>query len=352
MSYTYQEIQDLITSTLYHDVKNKVANVNPTRIRRLPLTYMFLMQNKASINFGRDLRFTVNVAGKNTGQWIRSYHVAERSQTDHLAQLTSRCKIYFDHWAFDLLEEDFNSGTEQIVDLIRNRDQQTQISIYEMIERALATFADTNEPDKMQGLLYHLPYCSTEGFVGTYPGSHTDWQGVNVSNSPYTGMKSYGAQYSAVTEDDLFAKARLASEKTRYESPLPSMLIGEPGSGPRWHIFTEISVKLDCEDYVKGQNDSVGWDIDAGYSKAMFHGNKIEAVPAWESGTEATRKPFMAVNAGEFKFMMEKGWWMKRKTHAPNSTQPTVINNDIHCSGQLVCFNRSQAGFNIAKAAS
>lgn len=344
MAITQSQIADLVTATLFADKKKKVSNIDPNLLRNFVAGRRLVKKNQVEEHGGRAIRFNVNVEGVSTATAAGLYYVANRNAGDHLAQGTAELKILTNYFVFDELEEVFNSSEYEIVNYIKNREQNAMIDLMTRIEGwfwGTPASTSTTEP---HGLEYILPYCSSAGFVGTYPSGYTSVYGIDPTVR--TGWKSYGDQYTAVTEDDLILKMRTAYTKTNFEAPMDMMPIGDYKAGNQYGIYSNYQTIQEIENQLRFRNDSLGNDVAWEAGKATFRGTPIVEVAKLETNT---RYPVFGVNWGLIKNHVQRGWWMKRKMSAPPN-QPLVTAVDIFCVMEFATFDRRQCGWNIAKA--
>src|SRR5687767_8843793 len=129
MPITQSQIADLVTATLFKDNKKKVSNIDPNLLRNFVAMRRLVKKNQVSEHGGRAIRFNVNVEGTTTATATGLYHVAGRNAGDHLAQGTAELKILTNYVVFDELEDVFNSDEFEIVDYIKNREQNCMIDL-------------------------------------------------------------------------------------------------------------------------------------------------------------------------------------------------------------------------------
>ena len=345
MSLTYNQLNDLVTATLFRDEKKKATNIDSALLRRYPAARQLLHKNQVVEHGGKKIRFNASTGGGAAVEAFGAFHVAEYQVGDHLIQGEMEMKGIRSHFAYDILEEEFNSGEWEIISHIKNREQESKIELTKGLESRFWTFADTSAPLEPQGILYYLPYVATAGFTGTVSGSHTTVSNINPST--YTGWKSYGDIYAAVSQDDLFDKMRDGWENTRFEAPLDAMAVKDYSTGYQYGIYGPYDVTKEAEHQLRLQNDSLGNDVDTFAGKAMFRNTPFTTVPALESNA---RLPVFGINWGVLKNYIKRGWWMKLM-RVNSANQPLVVGVNNFCVYQLVCFNRRELGFNIALAA-
>lgn len=351
MALTYYQLADLATATLFHDRKKKITNIDPTLLRSYPWCNRICRQNVVQEQGGKDIRWTFNFVGNTNAQNIGAFHTRTRVVNDHLGQATMQTKITTNDYSFDTGEEQFNNGEWEIVSHIKNREQQAKIGLTAKIEAqgwGAATTAETLAP---QGLLYWLPYCSGNGdFVGTGPtGFTTNIAGLNPAT--YTGLKSWGGAYVAVSDSDLFLKMRNAWIDTNFQAPLNPMIVMDDVTH-QWALYAGKVTVLEFEDRAKQQNDNIGNDLSYFSGRAMFSRTPITEVPFLNTTANSfsTRNPVFGVNWGAAENRVRKGEWMRQERVAQDADQPRTVSFDIYCENQVIFTDRRQGGFNLAKA--
>lgn len=345
MAITQSQIADLVTATLFSDHKKKVSNIDPNLLRGYVAGRRLVRKNNVVEQTGRGIRWNVNVTGDSSAAWIGYYHIDTYNTSDHLKQATMTMKMLTNNFSFDEQEESFNGPPLQIVDMIKNREMQSMIGQMQAIETAFWSTPSSTDTLTPHGMLYWFPYCATEGFVGTYPSGYTDIAGLDPTT--YTGWKSYGATYAAVSQDDLILKMRTAATLTRFEPPLDSMPIGNYNTGDMYGYYMNYTTLQQFENELRNQNDNLGPDVASFDGRAQFRRTPLTDVPQLASNT---RNPIFGINWGQVKNYNQRGWWMKRKqVQAPNQALVVAVNN--YCSMEIVVHDRRTGGFNLALAA-
>lgn len=342
---TYNEVNDLVTATLFNDQKKRASNIDPTLLRNYPAARRLVKKSQVKEQGGKEIRFNVNVTGSNAAQSFGAFHTTTRTVSDHLKQGSMQLKNDKTDFSFDILEEEFNQGAYEIIDHIENREQQAMISLTKKIESDFWSFAASTDNLTPQGILYWLPYCSSAGFVGTAPSGYSTVAGIDYS--VYTGWKSYGDQYVAVSEDDACLKMRTAFSKVDFEPPLDTMIVGDYNLGNQYGVYMNLSTIQQFENRAKDQNENLGPDVDSMNGRVMFRRTPLTQVAALDSNT---RDPIIGINWGQLRNYVMSGWWMKRMKNPPASHQPLVVSVDVYCIHQTVMLDRRTGGFNISKA--
>jgi hypothetical protein len=346
MPVTVHQIADMLTATLYDDSSNKISNIDPNLLRNHVAVRRLLDPAKVTLNGGKAVRFDLNVRGDDgSAEYVGAYKVEQCNASDFIVQGSEECRFAREKYTFDEQEEVFNKGKFAIVQHIKNRRQNAKIALIKKIETQFwGETAYANRGIQANGILNLLPYCATEGFVGTYATSYTTVHGV--SPDTYTGWKSYGGPYAAITQEDLIIKMRTAWSKIHFEPPLDTMLIPDYKMGDRMGLYMNLSTVQQFENQLRLQNDSLGDDVAWESGRAKFKGTPLTEVAALESNT---RNPVLGINWGLLNHWVQSGWWFKPKVMQA-ANQPLVVLALEYICHQIGTENRRELGFNFATA--
>lgn len=348
MALTVYELNDIINSVLKHDLKGRMTNLDPTLLRGYPYANRIMRENIAKIKSGTDIKWEVNVDSGPTADNYGVYQTFTRTGGNSIKYASMQMKGTHSYYMFDVQEEDVNSGEHQLVDHIKNKDQNAQINLVKKIESQGWGNADSTDNLAPQGFLYWLPHVSSATVVqtGTYPSGYTDVAGLSATT--YPAHASWGATYTAVVEADLIDKLDTVMTETRFMSPLTSMLIKDFSTGWDWALYCRYSVLKAMKLLAKQQNDNLGFDLDPADGRTAYRGIMVEDVPYLANDT---RNSVIGVNWGVTKHFVQREWWMKRMKAPGVNEQPLVTTWDIFCKHQLVMHDRRTGGFRLSLAA-
>lgn len=345
MPLTLNQISDIVIATLFDEKDHKIADITPDRLRNYVAARRLLMPNSQTEQGGKAIRFDVNVARGNDADWVGPYAVEQVAVGDSIQQGQDEMRYIRTKFGFDQMEESWNQGKYVIVNVIKNREQNARINLVQKIENQFwgeTAFAD--RALKMNGILNILPYCATEGFVGTYASGYSNVH--NLDPTVYTGWKSYGGPYVSVSQDDLVIKMRRGWSATNFEAPLDSMLIPDYKAADKYGLYMNLNTVLQFENQLRLQNDSLGDDVAWESGRAKFKNTPLTDVAALDGNA---RNPVLGINWGLLEVYKMKGWWYYPIVK-PAATQPTVVNTFIYCALQIITTDRRQTGFNFATA--
>ena len=343
----YYDIADLTTSILFDDKKDGIVNIDSTLLRGYPAVDKCMRGSVYRQQDGKDHRWPVNVEMGSEAVSFGPFAILDRPRGDSIKQASMQLRGTTRSFSFDILEEVFNRGKASIINHVKVQENNAKIRMIQRKEELFwSNAAYANREVDAQGILYWLPYCASEGFVGTYPTSYTDVAGIDPGT--YEGWKSYGNVYVDPSPDDLILKTRTALSKTKFVPPKDANEMDNLDSGYSFGMYANLDTVLALEDEAKNQNDNAGTDLDYYHNKVMIRKIPITEVPTLDSNA---RDPLIGINWGYTKNHTLEGWWFKRKLAPAKSDQPLVVTYDFFSLHQLICYNRREGGFNIAKAA-
>lgn len=344
---TVFQIIDMLTATLFDDSTGKISNIDPNLLRNHVAMRRLLDPAKVTEEGGKAVRFDLNVRGEDgAAEWVGVFKTEQATASDYIVQGTEELRFCRDIYTFDKTEEVFNRGKYAIVKHVQNRRQNAQISL---IKKGETTFwgetAFAQRGLQANGILNLLPYCATEGFVGTYASGYSNVHGVDPL--VYTGWKSYGGPYLNITQSDLIYKMRTAWSRIHFESPLDTMLIPDYKQGDRMGLYMNLLTVQQFENQLRLQNDSLGDDVAWESGRAKFKMTPLTDVAALDSNT---RNPIIGINWGLLRNWVQQGWWFRPEVMAA-ANQPLVVLALEYICMNIGTENRRELGFNFALAA-
>ncbi len=349
MGISVFQIQDLLNATLFDDSSGKISNIDPNLLRNHVAVRRLLDPAKVIGDGGRAIRFDANYRGDDgAAEYVDAFKVEQANAQDAIVQGYDECRFARQKYTFDEQEEVFNKGKYAIVQYVKNRQQNARIALVKKIETVF--WGETSfalRGIQANGILNLLPYCATEGFVGTYASGYSSVGVHNLSPDTYTGWKSYGGPYVAITQDDLIVKLRLAWSKIKFEAPLDAMLIPDYKQGDRMGLYMNLATVMLFENQLRLQNDSLGDDVAWESGRAKFKNTPLTDVAALDGNA---RNPVLGINWGLLDHYVQRGWWfMPKIMQAAN--QPLVVLALEYICHQIITQNRRELGFNFALAA-
>jgi hypothetical protein len=242
---------------------------------------------------------------------------------------------------YAFLEEhiDFNMGPNQILDLVKAKEQGCDFDWIEGMERDFWAFPLAADTNTYRSLPYWCTKAATEGFTGGIPTGYSDVGGL--SPTTYSRWNNWAGPYTAVTLDDLILKARTMADRTNFKPPVAGVPdLGDTGKAPRQY-YTNLSVHQKFANVADSRNDNLGPDVAKMDGQVTFRNTAINYVPLLDSDTT---DPFYQINWNVFKLMTRNKWWQKRTVLKPYPGQRNQVAVFKDTYANFACFNRRLLG--------
>lgn len=349
MPITIDNLQDLLNTTLEDIEPNKVTDIatdlqDYTAARRMMTKPM---KGKTGDKCRIDLIFKGDGNASATGPYaVDNTNVVDGTKVGYVPWRGNKTSM-----AIDLDEIAVNSGGEQILDMIKVRRYQRNISMTELFEGQFwdgpSSSSDNVTPF---GLLnYWLDYDATTGFNG---GNHTNFSSgpaeIDCSDSNYSGWQHYTANYAAVTNADLVAKMRRALKATKFKG-IPNAPIKDHAMGDHKHgIYTTVDVQDTLENIARSQNDNLKNEMAMFQENVVIKRIPIEAVWYLQEN-HSTSSPVIGIDWTTFGVQPLKGRWEVESKFKPKANQHTVLESFLDYRFNVICRDRRRQ-FLIAKS--
>lgn len=287
------------------------------------------------ITFGSGYGMQYNVVVDNSGgaSWVGLFEVDNINVGDVVQQGTVPFRHGHTAWALDMHEIDMNSGSRQIVDLIKVRKFDADLALALQLEQAFWGVPGSGDTTVPFGVDYWITKNATTGFNG---GNHTNFSGGKggISASTYTRHKNYTAQYTNITRTDLVRKWRRAYTFTQWRSVVPhaDYSTGDADYG----FYCNYDVLGPLEEMLEAQNDNLGTDLARYDGQTAFRRIPVTWVPELDSDSQ---DPVYGINWGSFKTAFLNNWNMRTTGPTTASNQHNVLHWHVDVSLNWICYD-------------
>lgn len=347
---TIENIQDLTKSTLAHNRKKQLTQI-ATKFQDYIFTRQFLNKNSLMIGGGKrfEFRALVDLGGRSSR--VGLYATDTLKQGNHLEEANVPWRHLTDNWSFDLREDDFNSGAEEIVSMIDARETAMLLRMIETVEEdGWDCPVDSTDVVQAYGIAYWI-FSQPESTDTSYSGVHatggaggflaknktgfTNGPG-NMSAVTYPKWGCWNHQYVDISPDDAVDKLITAMFKTNFKSPIQMREL-RFGKMRRFVYTTHANTKA-MGKLARQQNDKVGNDLAQYDGDTVIKGIPFVAVPQLED--IRSDNPFIGIDWSFFKFLIKKGWFFRQFAPKGVDDQHTVVVNHRDLTWNTCCFNR------------
>ncbi len=246
------------------------------------------------------------------------------------------------HYIYDLKHPDFQRGATKIVDFVQTKYNEMMVSFYEGLETDLWTCPSSTDAKALHGLPYWITKgtAGQEGWYGVDPSGYSAGRG-NILTASYDRWSNYFADYTAIADEDLVRKLRVAAYKTQFRSPLSH---AQPDLGAMSNgIYCNCNTITLLEEALTKNNMNLGTDLAFGAGRATFKGTPLTYVPKLDADTQ---DPLYFIDWKWLVLGVLAGW--ENQLSAPYMVpgKHLVRRVDLDATMELVCTNlRRQAVF-------
>lgn len=318
VEYIENEYTDLIASLTDYPFAKKMANSNR-------------MKKSGGTTFGWKVRV-------GTGDSYAQIDVTSPDQvelSDDFVGATCPLRKREHKYGFLLEEEDFNSGKERIIDLIKAKEKGCDFDFIKGLDTEAWAFPLAANTRNLRSIPYWVTKNATTGLYGGIPTGYSDVAGL--SPTTYDQWNNYSGQYTNVTLDDLISMIRDMADLTAFQPPVAG--VSALGDDVDQQYYTNLSVKKAFENVADSRNDNLGPDVCKMDGKVMVRGAVINYVPALNADTT---NPWYQLNWSTFKLVYM--WWRKHTKVAPHPGKRNMVANYYDYWLNLACWNRRANG--------
>lgn len=277
-------------------------------------------QEKRSQGKGIKIRFVMD--HNYSAEHVGLYNTVEFLRDNNIESGSIPWRFTEGKMAWDVREDDMNSGNAALVDAVAVEKYAMDTSIIELAEEAVWTKPVNSTDNKTPfGIPYWVVKNATTGYNGGNPSGFSSGR-AGISTGDYDRFANWTGTYTTYTDQadgQLIYMMEESTYKTAWTPPAP-----EPGnarSGYGRGIFTTWVVKMALKNVAKTNNDSLGFDLAS--KEAVYRGSEIMAVPYLDQNTDDN--PMYILNFNYLSATFLKDWFKKRSKPKRLSHQPHVI---------------------------
>lgn len=349
MPLSVEQIDDLILTTHKKRDPQKFNQIAQSKVSYPLLDYMLRKKNMKGITGTSILR---PVMLKKTGA---SRMVGMFAQdTVNVADVSKQVEAPWRHVntpiAYDVKEFMINAGDEQIIQLLKLRKADADISRVEHMSGQLwSSPTSSSDALNMWGIPHWVVGNSSTGFNGGAPTGWTTVGGLTPGATDTPNWKNYTAQYAAVSKTDLIKKMIDGFAETGFESPITVDDFARGDKMDRYKIFAPRSVISSVEALQEQQNDQLGSDAAPMFGKASINRTPLTREPALDDTTAFPKAPVFCLDMRYWELFYLIGSLERTSKPMPAPNQHDVRVIHIDDTMNLICSDRRrQAIFQTA----
>lgn len=337
-----EDYADMAVQTLNKFERGKFTD-NISEYQNTVALKVLIPGDMVKLDSGDQLRFQVMVDHNNSAEWVDlGYTVTPNIPSLSTFGRVPWRRIRWDYaWEHSLVA--MNRSPSKIVDFLQMQRVGGMASGIIQFEKRMWRVPSSTETKFPYGYPYYIVKSATAftpgaggnyGFTGNLPSDHTTV--AEIDPAAYPRWKNYAEPYTAVTPDDLIRKMLRAMYYTNFK-PIVKGISQHADESPKFSLYTNYSVHAALKEQLKTQNDNLGFNLDPVGDKGALGRASIEPVRELDNDTT---NPVYGINHSTFKYIGLKDRWMVEDKFAKLPTQPTMGYCNVHCEGNLVCYDR------------
>lgn len=326
MALQAADLADLVEGTLSQLDKGHWTDLT-TDLQDFVAMRRILRKENVTFDGGKSITIRLMRDHSDNNRWIGVHTPDQTDRQDNLTSGTMPWRHNVQSWTISDLEVAMNSGSTQIVDLVKTNLADARVQQAEAMEEAFwgkpTSSSDTLLP---HGIFYWLPWEDESGnTTGTtdyddynegmwsdaLPSGFTDIGGIDPTTAANKRWRHWSATYTDVTQDDLISKLKKAAYKTKFMAP-PGVTDNSGMGAPRYGYYSVYDVTSQLSNLVRAQNENLGNDVAAKDGEALFHKVAVTPVPWLDQNAASGSNPVYGINWGATRVAFLKGRYMKR----------------------------------------
>jgi hypothetical protein len=343
MALTIEKLDDFIHAYQQQHIMGRWQDISLPLQKYYFASRLFDRANKAEMT-GALCKWKLEVRNPDNFQVVGLYHRDSSNRVNVLDEGTMPWAMTTTNYHYDIDEEVFGQGCEQIVNYIRLREDGLMKDFFAGMENLMfgaGPSSPTQTPTPPSSLLWWITANATEGFNGVEPTGFESTGVGGISCTDYEGWKNRTFAYKTMDRNDFVEKTINSMDLCEF-----SPMIERPDiapSRPDWELLTTHSRIAEARKLLQLGNDNIGDDLAAHSGKVFIRGVPMVWVPAWTNQASINKRTdgiVLGVNWPTFKWYYQKGRNMRKSKPYQHPEMSNVRIRKMDDAGQIVCFNR------------
>lgn len=342
MALGIEELDDFVASYLQKYPMGKWQDISMPLQEYHFASRLFDRMEKAEMTTSM-CKWKIETGYADNFQVVGLYHRDSSNRVNVLDEGSMKWAMTTTNYHYDIDEEVFKQGADEIVDYIGLKEKGLMKSFFAGMEDHMfgaGPTSPTQKPFPPSSLLWWITANATEGFNGAEPTGFTDVGGIDTDD--YPNWKNRTGAYAQFTHEDAVAKIIRAMDKCEFNPPVATNDIVSQ-SRPNWELLTTYSRIEEGRELLRTGNDNIKMDLATYANSVVIRGVPMVNVPAWtHSGSVNARTDgvILGVNWKTFKWYYQSGRSQRKRKPFQHSEMSNVRLRCMDDSGQIVCFNR------------
>jgi len=352
MALGIEQIDDFVASYLQKFPMGKWQDISSPLNEYYFASRLFDKMNKREMSTSQ-CKWKIKVRNNSNFQVVGLYHRDSSDRVNVLDEGSLKWGLTTTNYHYDIDEEIFKQGADEIVDYMNLQEQGLMQDFFEGMEDIMfgpGPSSPTQSPFPPTSLLWWITATddstsennSEEGFDGFEP---LGWgsNGVGgISCTTYDQWRNRTFPYTVVDRDDFVEKVINSMDLCTFKPPVSRSDI-KPEGNHRWELLTTHSRVAESRRLLQLGNDNIRDDLAAHSGSVMIRGVPMTWVPAWtNSSSENARTDgiILGVDWNTLDCYYASGRSQRKRKPYQHPDMSNVRVRAMDDSLQMVCYNR------------
>lgn len=298
-------------------------------------------------------KWKIKVRNNNNFQVVGLYHRDSSDRVNVLDEGSLKWGLTTTNYHYDIDEEIFKQGADQIVDYMNLQEQGLMQDFFEGMEDLMfgaGPSSPTQSPFPPVSLLWWITATddstsennSEEGFDGYAP---VGWGSSGVGGidpTVYDQWRNRTFPYTNITREDFVEKVINSMDLCTFKPPVSRSDI-KPEGNHRWELLTTHSRIAQARQLLQLGNDNIRDDLAAHSGSVFIRGVPMTWVPAWTNSASENQRTdgiILGVDWNTFDCYYASGRSQRKRKPYQHPEMSNVRVRAMDDSLQLVCYNR------------
>jgi hypothetical protein len=352
MALGIEQLDDFVASYLQKYIMGKWQDISSPLQEYYFASRLFDSKNKREMSTSM-AKWKLKVRNNSNFQSVGLYHKDSSDRVNVLEEGNLKWALTTTNYHYDIDEEVFTKGADQIVDYMNLQEQGLMQDFFEGMEDLMfgpGPTGPTQSPFTPASLLWWITSTmdsvtennAPEGFHGAEP---IGWAGSGVggiSTTKYDQWRNRTFPYTVVDRDDFVEKVINSMDLCSFKPPVTRSDI-KPEGNHRWELLTTHSRIAESRRLLQLGNDNIRDDLAAHSGSVMIRGVPMTWVPAWTNSASLNARNdgiILGVDWNTFDCYYASGRSQRKRKPFQHPEMSNVRVRAMDDSLQTVCYNR------------
>lgn len=348
MALQLEQIDDYVVNVLDYFLKDEYVNL--TIQPQHKTAKRFFDKAMSKWQSGAKFNWKIKVATAGNARVTQLYDQDSTNIVNTFVEGEVPWSHYTSNFAYDLREESFLGGPQEIVDYLESNARDMYEDLWDVFE--IDIWSKPTDVSQTPRPLYGIPtWVVTNGAVpdGAFNGGNpSGFPGgpAGVDLTIYERGNNWTFAHDGIADATLIDRIVKAMDFTKFVPTHPFPNAAPPNENDMFSICTTYAMRQEIGRYLRSQNDNLGPDAGTYLDgTGMIRGNVAKWVPQLDeqglTGPGDGNDPIYLLNHRGLQFAKRRGWWMKRSAPKEGDGHTTRVVH-LDCDIASVALDRSQ----------